>query len=65
MRNLSLRSHQQSDSSVLSRDDEDETTVNDVYVTATASEQQGSPEEQAASLKYVCLMTYQTLNSLF
>ncbi|XP_027548649.1 E3 ubiquitin-protein ligase RNF4-like [Neopelma chrysocephalum] len=48
MRNLSLRSHQQLDSSVLSRDDEDETTVNDVNVTATASEQQISPEEQTA-----------------
>ncbi|XP_032541192.1 uncharacterized protein LOC116785568 isoform X1 [Chiroxiphia lanceolata] len=49
MRNLSLRSHQQSDSSVLSRDDEDETTTNDMYGTATASEQQVSPEAQTAN----------------
>ncbi|XP_039247014.1 E3 ubiquitin-protein ligase RNF4-like [Pipra filicauda] len=48
MRNLSLRSHQQPDRSVLSRDDEDETTVNYMYGTATASEQQVSPEEQTA-----------------
>ncbi|XP_017693093.1 PREDICTED: E3 ubiquitin-protein ligase RNF4-like [Lepidothrix coronata] len=53
MRNLSLTSHQESDRSVLSRDDEDETTVNDVYGTATASEQQVSPEEQIARLRSV------------
>ncbi|XP_064507674.1 E3 ubiquitin-protein ligase RNF4-like [Pseudopipra pipra] len=47
MRNLSLRNHQQPDGSVLSRD---ETTVNDVYGTATASKQQISPEEQTARL---------------
>ncbi|XP_050183316.1 E3 ubiquitin-protein ligase RNF4-like [Myiozetetes cayanensis] len=53
MRNLSLRSHQHSDSSVLSRDDEHETTVNDVHVTATASEQQGSREKQTARSRSV------------
>ncbi|XP_051624057.1 E3 ubiquitin-protein ligase RNF4-like [Manacus candei] len=53
MRNLSLTSHQQSDRSVLSRYAEDETTVNDVYGTATASEQQVSPEEQTARSKSV------------
>ncbi|NXG09046.1 RNF4 ligase, partial [Sakesphorus luctuosus] len=37
--------------SVLSSDDEDETRANDVCVTATASEQQGSSDEHTSSSK--------------
>uniref|UniRef100_A0A8D0EL57 Ring finger protein 4 n=1 Tax=Strix occidentalis caurina TaxID=311401 RepID=A0A8D0EL57_STROC len=59
-RNLRLRSQRQSDSCVLSSDDEDETRDNDVYVTDKVSQELGSLEDETASSKYVCLMIVQS-----
>ncbi|POI32922.1 hypothetical protein CIB84_003326 [Bambusicola thoracicus] len=56
-RNLRLRGQRQSDSCVLSSDDEDETRDNDVYVTDKVSRELGPLEDETASSKYVCLMT--------
>ncbi|NWI50096.1 RNF4 ligase, partial [Calyptomena viridis] len=50
-RNLRLRSQRQSDSCVLSSDDEDETRDNDVYVTDKVSRELGPLEEETASSK--------------
>ncbi|XP_030418943.1 E3 ubiquitin-protein ligase RNF4 [Gopherus flavomarginatus] len=48
-RNLGLRSQQQSDSCVLSSDDEDESRDNDVYVTNKVSGELGTLEDETAS----------------
>ncbi|XP_010708761.1 E3 ubiquitin-protein ligase RNF4 isoform X1 [Meleagris gallopavo] len=56
-RNLRLRGQRQSDSCVLSSDDEDEARDNDVYVTDKVSRELGPLEDETASSKYVCLMT--------
>uniref|UniRef100_A0A8C0GB19 E3 ubiquitin-protein ligase RNF4 n=1 Tax=Chelonoidis abingdonii TaxID=106734 RepID=A0A8C0GB19_CHEAB len=48
-RNLGLRSQQQSDSCVLSSDDEDESRDNDVYVTNKVSGDLGTLEDETAS----------------
>lgn len=53
------------DSSVLSDEDEDEATDNDVSVTDPASEEGDSSEDETESSEYVFLMTYQTLNFAF
>lgn len=53
------------DSSVLSDDDEDEATDNDVSVTDSESEEGDSSEDETESSEYVCLQTYQTLNFAF
>ncbi|KAM9236193.1 E3 ubiquitin-protein ligase RNF4 [Leptosomus discolor] len=50
-RNLRLRSQRQSDSCVLSSDDEDETRDNDVYVTDKVSRELGPLEDETASSK--------------
>ncbi|TRZ23609.1 hypothetical protein HGM15179_003506 [Zosterops borbonicus] len=50
-RNLRLRSQRQSDSCVLSSDDEDETRDNDVYVADKASRELGPLEEETANSK--------------
>ncbi|XP_064509468.1 E3 ubiquitin-protein ligase RNF4 isoform X1 [Pseudopipra pipra] len=50
-RNLRLRSQRQSDSCVLSSDDEDETRDNDVYVTEKVSRELGALEEETESTK--------------
>ncbi|KFR03915.1 E3 ubiquitin-protein ligase RNF4, partial [Nipponia nippon] len=50
-RNLRLRSQRQSDSCVLSSDDEDETRDNDVYVTDKVSRELGPLEDDTASSK--------------
>ncbi|KAM4673963.1 E3 ubiquitin-protein ligase RNF4 [Amazona ochrocephala] len=50
-RNLRLRSQRQSDSCVLSSDDEDETRDNDVYVTHKVSRELGPLEDETASSK--------------
>ncbi|NXS02317.1 RNF4 ligase, partial [Oxylabes madagascariensis] len=50
-RNLRLRSQRQSDSCVLSSDDEDETRDNDVYVADRASQELGPLEEETANSK--------------
>ncbi|XP_032541988.1 E3 ubiquitin-protein ligase RNF4 isoform X1 [Chiroxiphia lanceolata] len=50
-RNLRLRSQRQSDSCVLSSDDEDETRDNDVYVTEKVSRELGPLEEETESTK--------------
>ncbi|NXF33537.1 RNF4 ligase, partial [Nyctibius bracteatus] len=50
-RNLRLRSQRQSDSCVLSSDDEDETRDNDVYVTDKVSQELGPLEDETASSK--------------
>ncbi|KAF1555995.1 E3 ubiquitin-protein ligase RNF4, partial [Eudyptes schlegeli] len=52
-RNLRLRSQRQSDSCVLSSDDEDETRDNDVYVTDKVSRELGPLEDETASSKYI------------
>uniref|UniRef100_A0A452H259 Ring finger protein 4 n=1 Tax=Gopherus agassizii TaxID=38772 RepID=A0A452H259_9SAUR len=52
-RNLGLRSQQQSDSCVLSSDDEDESRDNDVYVTNKVSGELGTLEDETASSRYV------------
>ncbi|OXB56331.1 hypothetical protein ASZ78_000011, partial [Callipepla squamata] len=54
-RNLRLRGQRQSDSCVLSSDDEDETRDNDVYVTDKVSRELGPLEDETASSKYVFL----------
>ncbi|OXB78833.1 UNVERIFIED_CONTAM: hypothetical protein H355_011851 [Colinus virginianus] len=48
-RNLRLRGQRQSDSCVLSSDDEDETRDNDVYVTDKVSRELGPLEDETAS----------------
>ncbi|KFQ17613.1 E3 ubiquitin-protein ligase RNF4, partial [Merops nubicus] len=50
-RNLRLRSQRQSDSCVLSSDDEDEPRDNDVYVTDKVSQELGPLEDETASSK--------------
>ncbi|KFQ34907.1 E3 ubiquitin-protein ligase RNF4, partial [Mesitornis unicolor] len=50
-RNLRLRSQRQSDSCVLSSDDEDETRDNDVYVTDKATQEFGPLEDETAGSK--------------
>ncbi|XP_054058765.1 E3 ubiquitin-protein ligase RNF4 isoform X3 [Rissa tridactyla] len=50
-RNLRLRSQRQSDSCVLSSDDEDEPRDNDVYVTDKVSRELGPLEDETASSK--------------
>ncbi|NXL48022.1 RNF4 ligase, partial [Podilymbus podiceps] len=50
-RNLRLRSQRQSDSCVLSSDDEDETRDNDVYVTDKVSRELRPLEDETASSK--------------
>ncbi|XP_071609431.1 E3 ubiquitin-protein ligase RNF4 isoform X1 [Heliangelus exortis] len=50
-RNLRLRSQRQSDSCVLSSDDEDETRDNDVYMTDKVSQELGPLEDETASSK--------------
>ncbi|XP_010226525.1 PREDICTED: E3 ubiquitin-protein ligase RNF4 isoform X1 [Tinamus guttatus] len=50
-RNLRLRSQRQSDSCVLSSDDEDEPRDNDVYVTNKVSQDLGPLEDETASSK--------------
>ncbi|XP_039920891.1 E3 ubiquitin-protein ligase RNF4 isoform X2 [Hirundo rustica] len=50
-RNLRLRSQRQSDSCVLSSDDEDEARDNDVYVADKASRELGPLEEETANSK--------------
>ncbi|XP_068005702.1 E3 ubiquitin-protein ligase RNF4 isoform X1 [Melanerpes formicivorus] len=50
-RNLRLRSQRQSDSCVLSSDDEDETRDNDVYVTNKVSRELGPLEDETAGSK--------------
>uniref|UniRef100_A0A8B9F0R3 Ring finger protein 4 n=1 Tax=Amazona collaria TaxID=241587 RepID=A0A8B9F0R3_9PSIT len=64
-RNLRLRSQRQSDSCVLSSDDEDETRDNDVYVTHKVSRELGPLEDETASSKYVYFMTYPNMEFCF
>ncbi|KAM6261680.1 E3 ubiquitin-protein ligase RNF4 [Porphyrio hochstetteri] len=50
-RNIRLRSQRQSDSCILSSDDEDETRDNDVYVTEKVSRELGPLEDETTSSK--------------